>query len=54
MPFVVDASLTMSWCFEDEMDPRGERALDLLRRDRAHVPAIWVLEVANVRLVGAR
>lgn len=54
MPFVVDASLTMSWCFEDEVDPRAERALDLLRRERAHVPAIWVLEVANVLLVGER
>ncbi len=48
MPFVIDASLTMSWCFEDEEDPHAERALDLLRRDRAHVPAIWVLAVAKV------
>jgi predicted nucleic acid-binding protein len=54
MGFVIDASLTLAWCFEDEADARADRALDLLRQDRAHVPAIWVLEVGNVLLVAER
>lgn len=54
MAFVVDASMTTAWCFEDQMDGSAERALDLLRRDRAHVPGIWPLEVANVLAVGER
>jgi predicted nucleic acid-binding protein len=54
MAFVIDASLTLAWCFEDEADARADRALDLLRHDRAHVPAIWVLEVMNVLLLGER
>ena len=54
MPFVVDASLTLAWCFEDEAGPVADRALQRLERDRAYVPAIWVPEVANVLLVSER
>ena len=35
MPFVLDASVTMAWCFEDEADERANRVLDLLGRDVA-------------------
>ena len=54
MGFVVDPSVTMAWCFEDEVDARAERALDRLRTERACVPAVWPLEVANVLIVGER
>ncbi len=52
--FVVDASVTMAWCFEDEATPATEAVLDRLRSERALVPAIWPLEVANVLLVAQR
>jgi predicted nucleic acid-binding protein len=47
MPFVLDTSIAMSWCFSDEATPATWRLLDSLRDDLAHIPAIWPLEVAN-------
>jgi predicted nucleic acid-binding protein len=52
--FVVDASVTMAWCFADEATPETESVLDLFGSDEAVVPAIWSLEVANVLLVAER
>lgn len=52
--FVLDCSVTMAWCFEDETDPRVADLLRTLKQTRAHVPCVWMLEVANVLLVGER
>ncbi len=52
--FVVDASVTMAWCFEDEATEATDAVLDRLRSERALVPEIWPLEVANVLLVAQR
>ena len=52
--FVLDCSIAMSWCFEDESQPIADRALDSLLEDQALVPAIWLLEVANILLIGER
>lgn len=52
--FVLDCSVTMGWCFEDESSRYPDRVLDALKSARAIVPAIWSLEVANVLLVGER
>lgn len=54
MEFVLDTSVTMSWCFEDEATPYTEAALDRLLGATAVVPAIWPLEVANVLLSAGR
>ncbi len=54
MPFVVDASVTMAWCFEDEATPETEALLDRLQEDAATVPSLWELEVVNVLLVAER
>lgn len=54
MPFVVDASITLAWCFEDEASPQTEAILDLLSDDTAVVPSLWELEVSNVLLLGER
>ncbi len=51
---MLDASVTMSWCFEDETTPYTEAALDRLVGATAVVPAIWPLEVANVLLLAER
>lgn len=53
-PFVLDCSLTMAWCFEDEATPYSESVLEALVESEAIVPPIWSLEVANVLLVGER
>jgi predicted nucleic acid-binding protein len=54
VPFVVDASVTLAWCFEDEADSQTEAILDLLSDDTAVVPSLWELEVSNVLLLGER
>jgi predicted nucleic acid-binding protein len=54
MSFVVDASVALAWCFEDEATPYAESVLDRLQQTEAVVPAIWPLEVANVLLTAER
>ncbi len=47
-PFVLDASVTMAWCFETECSPETDA---LLRRALAHgvvVPSLWFVEMLNV------
>ena len=52
--FVIDNSVVMSWCFEDEGDTYAEDVLESLEAGEALVPAIWPLEVGNVLLVAER
>jgi len=52
--FVVDTSIVMSWCFEDEENSYAEDVLESLEFAQALVPAIWPLEVGNVLLVAER
>jgi predicted nucleic acid-binding protein len=53
--FVVDASITLAWCFEDEATSFTEAVLDLLSREaEAIAPPIWPFEVANALLMGER
>lgn len=53
--FVVDASMTLAWCFPDESTAYTEAVLDLFSKGfEAIAPAVWPLEVANALLVGER
>ena len=52
--FILDCSLTMAWCFEDEAEGRATSVLDSLADNQAIVPSIWPLEVANVLAVCER
>lgn len=54
MPFVLDASVTMAWAFDDEAVPYASRVLALLLGDGAQVPGIWPVEVTNAILNGER
>jgi predicted nucleic acid-binding protein len=52
---VIDASVTLAWCFPDEQTPTSLNVLDLLRTgERAVVPAFWSVEVLNTLLLGER
>jgi predicted nucleic acid-binding protein len=52
---VVDASLTLSWCFPDEQTALSVSVLDRLTNgDRVLVPAFWSVEILNSLLVGER
>jgi predicted nucleic acid-binding protein len=53
-PFVVDASLTLSWCFADEATPYSRGVLASLKTTYAVVPALWPFEVANVLALAER
>ena len=52
--FVIDNSVVMAWCFEDEASPYADFILDRLENATAIMPAIWPLEVSNVLLVAER
>lgn len=52
--FVLDCSVTMAWCFDDEATHYTDGVRDLLVDVRAAVPTIWPLEVANAAIVGER
>ena len=54
MPIVIDTSIAMAWCFEDEATRATDAVLERLRDDEAVVPALWHLEVPNVLLVAER
>ncbi len=52
--FVLDCSVTMAWCFEDEANEETEHALALLEEMTAIVPPIWSIEVMNALRVAER
>jgi predicted nucleic acid-binding protein len=56
MKFVLDCSVSMAWCFEDETNTYTESILDSLESGDhvARVPPIWKLEVINVLLITER
>lgn len=47
MSMVLDASLALSWYFEDERTPAADVVLDRVVDIGAFVPALWRLEIAN-------
>lgn len=52
---VVDASVTLSWCFPDEQTDSSMGVLDRLQSgEKALVPAFRAVEVLNTLLVGER
>jgi predicted nucleic acid-binding protein len=52
--FVLDASVTMAWCFEAQSDDYCRSILDALGDCRAIAPDIWILEVLNALVVAER
>ena len=52
MAFVLDASIALAWCFDDEATPETTALLDRLTTEVAYVPELWSLELGNI-LIGA-
>jgi predicted nucleic acid-binding protein len=52
--FVIDCSVTMAWCFENQADAYTKGVLGRLGVSEASVPSIWAFEVANSLAVGER
>ncbi|MDO5697330.1 MAG: type II toxin-antitoxin system VapC family toxin [Dermatophilus congolensis] len=53
-PIVLDTSVAMAWCFEDEATAETEALLDRVVSDGGVVPVLWTTEVANVLAVAER
>ena len=52
---VLDASVTLSWCFPDEQTQVALNVLDRLNAgEQALVPAFWSVEVLNSLLIGEK
>jgi predicted nucleic acid-binding protein len=54
MNFVLDCSIAMAWCFEDEATEFTDSVLEGLAQGSAKVPSIWFLEVANLLAISER
>ena len=52
--FVIDCSVAVTWCFEDEATPASDGLLDRLGEEAAAAPAIWPLELGNVLVMAER
>ncbi len=52
--FVLDASVALAWCFEDEASVEAIEVLERLKEGTAVVPALWFLEVGNALLNAER
>lgn len=52
--FILDCSVAMSWCFDDESNAYTDAALERTGLEGASVPSIWPLEIQNVLLVAER
>jgi predicted nucleic acid-binding protein len=55
MRFVLDCSVAISWCIEDEDNDYANAVFTLLdSKNQAIIPSIWWLEITNVLLVAER
>jgi predicted nucleic acid-binding protein len=54
MPFVLDASVTITWAMRDEAHPVATLAYAQLDLEQALVPPVWWYEVRNILLINER
>jgi predicted nucleic acid-binding protein len=47
---VIDSSIALTWCFEDEASPETDALFERVRDGGAIVPGLWHLELSNVLL----
>ena len=52
--FVLDNSIVMAWCFDDEKDEYADAVLESLETGKAFAPAVWPLETGNVLICAER
>ena len=54
MSFVVDSSVALSWCFEDERTPATTAPLERIGETGAEAPQHWPAEVLNGLMMAER
>jgi len=52
--FVLDCSIAVAWCFDDEATDEMDALLDRAQREGAIVPSLWVWEASNTLLAAQR
>jgi len=52
--FVVDSSVALSWCFEDERTPSTKALLERVGESGAIAPQLWPAEVLNGLMMAER
>jgi predicted nucleic acid-binding protein len=48
MSFVLDSSVALSWCFDDERTAACDALLEQVAETGATAPSLWPLEILNV------
>jgi predicted nucleic acid-binding protein len=51
---VLDASVTMAWCFPGEATRNTSELLDRMKSEAAAVPPVWYLEITNALAIAER
>ena len=51
---VVDSSVALTWCFEDEQTPAALAMLEAVVEGGAVAPSLWPLEVLNALIMAER
>ena len=54
MSLVIDSSVALTWCFEDERTPATVAVLDRVAQAGAVAPTLWPLEVLNALAMAER
>lgn len=52
--FILDCSIAVAWCFEDEASETCDALLERVRDEGALVPSLWYLELGNVMIQAER
>ena len=51
---VIDSSIALTWCFEDEATSETDSLFEQVSEEGAVVPSLWHLELINVLLMAER
>ncbi len=54
MSFVLDSSVSLAWCFEDERTDAADVLLERVVNEGAVAPSLWPLEVLNALAMAER
>ncbi|MBN8454960.1 type II toxin-antitoxin system VapC family toxin [Accumulibacter sp.] len=54
MSFVLDSSVSLAWCFDDERTDAADALLERVVEAGAAAPALWPLEVLNALAMAER
>lgn len=54
MSFVLDSSVTLAWCFEDERTQVTDALLERVSESGAIAPSLWPLEILNALAMAER